>query len=231
MRQGQLPRATIARSVAEHLRDEIRRGELTPGTRLRQSDVASRLGVSTTPVREAFALLQADGLVQVDAHRGAVVFRPTVADLLELYDLREALECLAIEKAVPQLTVKALDELDQLVERMRGIETDGEWMELNNSLHLHLYSFSRRPRLCSLIENLRQASRAYIQMFLAHRRTSMRSDDEHAQILAACRAGDVPAAVEALRQHLRHAVREDLRVLETVATLPSTDGGPDGSTA
>ena len=70
-----LGRNTTAKMVAGMLRDQIQDGGLAPGTRLRQNEIAERFGVSTTPVREAFAQLQAEGLVRIDPHRGAVVFR------------------------------------------------------------------------------------------------------------------------------------------------------------
>src|SRR5918997_1170374 len=76
---------------------------LAPGTRLRQNDVAKRFGVSTTPVREAFAQLQAEGLVRIDPHRGAVVFHPSVDDVLEFYEIREALESLAVGHAIRKI--------------------------------------------------------------------------------------------------------------------------------
>src|SRR5688572_20697813 len=89
---------TAAEAVATRLRQEIQAGEHAPGTPLRQTEVARRLGVSTTPVREAFALLQADGLVRIDRYRGAVVFRPTAEELRDAYEIREALELLAVGK-------------------------------------------------------------------------------------------------------------------------------------
>ena len=99
MRSG-LMRRTASEAVSERLRAEIQRGDLPPGTRLRQGEVAARFGVSTTPVREAFALLQAQGLVRIDPHRGAIVFLPTAKDAQELYEIRIALETLAIGRAV-----------------------------------------------------------------------------------------------------------------------------------
>src|SRR4030088_2067598 len=83
---------TTAKAVAAELRNEIYRGQIPPGARLMQADIAERFGVSTTPVREAFAMLQADGLVRLDSHRGAVVFQPTAQELLELFEIRELLE-------------------------------------------------------------------------------------------------------------------------------------------
>lgn len=210
-----LQRRTTTESVADVLRDEIRRGMLPANSRLRQSEVASRLGVSTTPVREAFALLQAEGLVQIDRHRGAVVFQPSVADLREFYEIRENLEALAVRLAIPNLTEALLEDLDGLIDEMRECADDQLWMELNDRFHLSLYSVSGRNRLCSMISSLRDSSRVYIHMFVAHRAPNERADDEHAAIVDASRAGDPDAADLAVRTHLRVAAVKDAEILES----------------
>ena len=86
---------TVSGLVAERLRAQIVAGELPSGSKLRQVEIARRFGVSTTPVREALAALQREGLVRLHPQRGAVVFVPTVADLREHYEIRAALEALA----------------------------------------------------------------------------------------------------------------------------------------
>ena len=88
--------------VAAKLRVMIVSGELTPGKRLRQIDVARRFGVSTTPVREAFAALAREGLVEVDAYRGAVVFSPSLTDIRENYEMRIALDAWAPSSPRPR---------------------------------------------------------------------------------------------------------------------------------
>src|SRR5918996_6401711 len=122
-----LRRSTTAETVAQMLRNEIQRGQLPPGTRLRQNEVAQRFGVSTTPVREALALLQAEGLVRIDPHRGALVFHPTVADLRESYEIRGALESLAVTKAIPRLTEDLVKDLQKLIDRMRKEKDEVRW--------------------------------------------------------------------------------------------------------
>src|SRR5262247_1387502 len=90
---------TIAAQVAGRLKEEILAGERAAGSRLRQVEIARRFGVSTTPVREALAALQREGLVRLHPQRGAVVFVPTVDDLREHYEIRAALEALAAARA------------------------------------------------------------------------------------------------------------------------------------
>jgi len=212
-RQELLDRDTTAKVVAERLRDEIQDGTLPPGTRLRQNEVARRFGVSTTPVREAFAQLQAEGLVKIDPHRGAVVFHPTTEDLREFYEIREVLESLAIVRAIPHLRPEAVRELRSLIDRMRRTEDARRWLKLNDDFHLRLYAFAKMPRLVSLIENLRDASTPYIHMFVAGRPPSERADEEHQEILDACIRGDAEAAERAIREHLSSAANDLVRFL------------------
>jgi DNA-binding GntR family transcriptional regulator len=200
-----LERDTTAKVVAERLRDEIQVGTLSPGTRLRQNDIARRFGVSTTPVREAFAQLQAEGLVRIDPHRGAVVFHPTVEDLIEFYEIREVLESLAVAQAIPHLEPDRVKDLNALIEKMRKSDDARRWMKLNDEFHLRLYEGAHRPRLIGLIENLRDASTPYIHMYVAGRPPAARANEEHQHILDACIRGDRKAAQAAIREHLRSA--------------------------
>lgn len=221
-RPDTLERDTTAKVVAERLRVEIQHGSLAPGTRLRQNDVAKRFGVSTTPVREAFAQLQAEGLVRIDPHRGAVVFHPSVDDLLEFYEIREALESLAISHAIRSLDADVADELGRLITTMRRTEDPRAWLRLNDEFHLRLYESAGRPRLSGLIDSLRDASAPYIHMFVASRPLSERANEEHQQILDACVQGNANAARRAIREHLRHASRD------LAAFLAPREEGHDG---
>jgi DNA-binding GntR family transcriptional regulator len=216
-----LNRRTTSEVVAARLRQEILRGELEPGTRLRQGALAERFGVSTTPVREAFALLQADGLVRIDAHRGAVVFRPSRDEVREFYEIREVLETLAVSLALPHLDDTRLDALQELIDEMRTSVDDARWEELNQRFHLDMYRVSGRERLCSMIANLRDGSSAYIHMFVAHQGPGERADDEHQRILDACRARDAAKARAAVREHMRHTVKAVIAYLDETSPEPA----------
>ena len=209
-----LRRRTTADTVAQMLRNEIQRGQLPPGTRLRQNDVAHRFGVSTTPVREALALLQADGLVRIDPHRGAIVFHPTIADLRESYEIRQALETLAVSKAIPRLSQELIDDLQKLIDRMRKEKNESRWVESNNEFHLRIYEASGMPKLCSMIANLRDSSSTYIHMFAAHDLPEHRADDDHQEILDACAARDVRRARKAIAAHIDHTVNGLVRFIK-----------------
>src|SRR6188472_2587582 len=110
---------TVAGQVAEHLKAEILAGERAPGSRLPQVEIARKLGVSTTPVREALAMLQREGLVRLHPQRGAVVFLPSVDDLSEHYEIRAALESLAAAKAAARFEPQWAPPLTELLDAMR----------------------------------------------------------------------------------------------------------------
>src|ERR1700754_4571906 len=107
---------TIAGQVAERLRAEIVAGERAAGSRLRQVEIARALHVSTTPVREALAMLQREGLVRLSEQRGAVLFLPSADDLREHYEIRAALESLAAAKTAECFEKPWAAPLQQLIE-------------------------------------------------------------------------------------------------------------------
>lgn len=189
--------------MTELLRQHIASGEIQPGTRLRQNDVARELGVSTTPVREAFAALRREGLLTSDSRRGVVVFEPTVADVVEQYEIRTRLEALAIRNAIPNLTDAILNELEQMFETM-GAATSTEYVELNRRFHHRLYECSGMPHLVALTDDLRDASGGYLSLLATRQEDSTASAQvHHRAILDACQARDVEQACAAVEEHLR----------------------------
>lgn len=204
-------------TVVNRLREEIYSGALAPGTRLRQAHIAERFGVSTTPIREAFAALEREGLLQGTAHRGVVVFRPTAQDMREIYEIRIPLEVRATELAVPNLDRKTLDKLGKLVDDMTKFNSKGDLARsstLNDEFHASLYASSNRPRLTELIAELRSSSKAYTQLFGTHTPRIEETQAEHRAIVAACEAGAVKKAGKAIEKHLLHTIRVVSTVLE-----------------
>src|SRR2546429_2131111 len=142
--------ATRSEAVASELRRLIQSGELPPGTRLRQAEIAARFGMSTTPVREAFMMLAREGVVRQDAHRGVVVFQPSLDELTESYEIREVLEGLAAERGAGNLTDEDLDALDAIVKQMRSAKP-ARYVELNRDFHRRIYQAAGRKRLFEMI--------------------------------------------------------------------------------
>jgi DNA-binding GntR family transcriptional regulator len=204
--------STRARAIADELRRVIITGELTAGSHLRQTEIAKRFGVSTTPVREAFTALAREGFVQQDSHRGVVVYSPSVADVRENYEIRMALEPLAGELAAKTITAEQLDALDAIVDEMRvKSKSDPLYQSsvLNPRFHGLIYEAAERPRLLELITNFRGAAVAY-QMVLVAPDLSVPGEyvdevqAEHEEIAAALRARAPKRAARALRTHIQH---------------------------
>ena len=209
-----LKHMTVTESVADLLRREIQLRELQPGERLRQDAIAKKYGVSTTPVREAFAMLQSEGLVRIDPHKGALVFQPRIEDLTENYEIRGALEGLALDKAIDRFTPAELIELQELIDEMR--RTVGkDWVELNNQFHRRMYEASGLPRLVQMIAELREWASAYVHLRIAdgdvHRR---RTNEEHQEILDACRAKDHDRARAAITKHVAAGIQHLSEIID-----------------
>ncbi len=211
-----LTKLTVAEQVAASLRREIAAGRLPAGTRLRQVEIAERFGVSTTPVREAFGLLQAEGLLRIEPHKGVMVFLPTVQDLVQHYEIRMALEALAAEKAAELFRPGDAPPLLALLNEMETLTDAAAYVGRNQAFHLHLYRLAGRPRLLTMIEDLRNASNAYVHLYAASDvpRDAPRLDREHREILAACQANDGARAAGAVRHHLQQTVAHVMNVLE-----------------
>jgi DNA-binding GntR family transcriptional regulator len=198
---------TIAGQVTERLRGEIVAGERPAGSRLRQVEIARRYGVSTTPVREALAALQREGLVRLHPQRGAVVFLPDVDDLREHYEIRAALEALAAAKVAERFEARWAAPLEACLAEMRDGPPAARYIALNQRFHTTLYAHSGCPRLVEMIAGLRDASSAYLHIYRAAEDfPAARLDAEHREILAACQARDPEQAARATREHLRQTV-------------------------
>ena len=212
-----LTKVTIPEQIAAALRQDIVTGHLAAGMRLRQVEIAQRFGVSTTPVREAFALLQSDGLVRIDTHRGVTVFLPTMSDLIEHYEIRRTLEMLAVEKAAERFQAEDAPTLVAILDEMRATNDPVHYVERNQAFHMSLYRLSGRSRLVAMIEDLRTASLAYNHLYAAADvpRDAERLDGEHREILAACLAGDPERAAAAVRDHISQTILHVMRLLET----------------
>jgi DNA-binding GntR family transcriptional regulator len=206
---------TIAGAVAARLRAEIVAGELPSGTKLRQVEIARRLGVSTTPVREALAALQREGLVRLHPQRGAVVFLPNVADLREHYDIRIALEALAASKTAERFEPESAAPLETLLDEMRLGPPAPRYLELNQRFHTELYARSGHKTLVEMIAGLRDASSAYLNIYRAREDFPVEElDAEHRAILAACVARSRKRAAAATREHLERTVERVAARLE-----------------
>ncbi len=202
-------RPRTAYQYAVHtLRADILQGRLAAGERLRQDDLAKRLEISTTPVREALRSLISEGLVFFDAHRGAVVRGLTLGDVEEIYRLRKVLEPLMVAEAIVTISEAELANAEKTHQSMLQTQDVARWTELNLEFHALLWASQSHTRLARLVDTLRDASGPYISLSLhVSPEHIARSNEEHAQLLAHYRARDTAAAMRQTIDHLDATLR------------------------
>jgi DNA-binding GntR family transcriptional regulator len=204
--------------VTEVLRERIITGVVPPGGRLRQVDIAADLGVSTTPVREAFRSLATEGLVQIDEHRGVVVRRLTVAECIEMQELIILVEADNLLHSVPHMDDATLDEAERLCRKMD--RAGNRFGLLNCQFHLALGRPSARQRSLSLLAELLTLSALHVPSDrdrIAGRRKQAQA--EHYAMVAAARDGDAAQAAEILRRHCQPILGLLRRDLESSAAV------------
>jgi DNA-binding GntR family transcriptional regulator len=205
----------LAEVVRAKLRDEILEGLLAPGQRIRQEELAERFGVSRIPVREALRLLESEGLVTLIPHAGARVARFDVAELDEIYLLRERLEPLAIAQSVSGLSDENLDLLRSChadIEAAAARDDLATWVALDREFHLATYAGVALPRLQSLIRECWNATQQYRRIYSLLADRVVISHIEHQLLLEALGRKDADDCERILTMHIRRtrlALRDD----------------------
>lgn len=210
------PETNLSRAEQAYarLRDAIRAGQLLPGTRLREVDVASWLGISRTPVREALAKLVGEGLAINEAPRGLVVAQLDQAAVSELYVMREHLEGIAAALAAQQASTMEIALLAEIAERDRRDGVDAAALARNNRLfHDTLYRAAHNRFLLKTLASLHESMALLGQTTLALPGRSTHALKEHEEIVTALRARDAARAEQAARSHIRAAYQSRLQIL------------------
>jgi DNA-binding GntR family transcriptional regulator len=205
-RPARLENLTLWQRVYDYLREEILAGHLKPGAELAEVALSEQLGVSRGPLREAIGRLAAEGLVTVRPRRGAVVRSLSKEEFLELYEVREALETMAVRLAVPRLAADDFATLQGLIETMGKHAERGEvaeFFEANVAFHGHLFAASGNGKLLELYRQLLGQMGRYRLRSLTLRGNLQRSVAEHAAILRAAKRGDVERAAHLMSEHVR----------------------------
>lgn len=199
-------RRITADYVAEALRDAILTGRLPDGAVLKQAAIAEHLGVSRVPVREAMRELQAEGLVESQAHHIAVVPSLSLRRIGELYDYRALIEGHMAERAVSELDKADIKALKAKNKEMAGTVDHGRWLQLNAEFHDIILAKGGDETGLELVHQLRTKAERYVRMWNkgqgVHRPKEVRR--EHAGIIAGIEAGDAAAVGLAVRNHILH---------------------------
>lgn len=195
------------------LLSEIREGRLSPGDRLRETDLAARFGVSRTPVREAIRQLEADGLVTHLPRIGATVRKLDYSEVMELYEMRSVLECTAARMAARAASDVEIAEIaaisDELAKAGKGIEAS----RLNRQFHRALLEAAKNRFLIKSMLALQKAMLILGRTTLADEERFENAIAEHTAILDALRARDGDAAQIAMHAHITAGQRARIRVL------------------
>jgi DNA-binding GntR family transcriptional regulator len=200
-------------SVYQQLLDEIRAGTLLPGDRLREIDLASRLGVSRTPVREAIRQLEADGLVTHVPRTGASLRQLDYSEVMELYEMRAVLEGTAARLAARAASEVEIDELEALNQRLADAGTGEEAARLNRLFHATLLDAAKNRFLAKSMTSLHKAMMILGPTTLIESDRAELADAEHRRVLAALKARDGAEAEAAMRAHIEAAQRVRIRAL------------------
>jgi DNA-binding GntR family transcriptional regulator len=153
--------------VAAHLREAILGGKLRPGDRIRQEEVAEQFGASRLPVREALRILAAEGLTELEPHKGARVPRLTRREVEVIYRMRERLEPLALAESLPRLTAADHDQLSKLQQRIEDNGDLEKFLDLDREFHLLTYHGCPVEPLNSAVTRLWNSTQHYRRSYVA----------------------------------------------------------------
>jgi len=188
---------TATEHALSQLRPLLISGELAPGTRIDQAELAKRFGVSIVPIREALARLQSVGLVEIVPHRGVFVTRVAAEELVDIYTVREVLEEQAARIAVNKLSEADLESLGRISAAMAAAAKSKDHEKLlsyNRELHFTIYRASGRRHMLQIIERLWDLSARYAHLQLqAVPERASEAMFEVRRIVLACRRRDADA--------------------------------------
>jgi DNA-binding GntR family transcriptional regulator len=226
-----LAHRTMAAAAAAELRRRILEGTYPAGLPLRQDALAAEFGTSRIPVREALVQLEAEGLVRILPHRGAVVSELSTGEIREVFELRALLEPRLLRQSAPRLTPEDFSALRTIVSDFdSALRTDhvGRWGELNTAFHMRLYEKAGRPRTLAFVSTLLREADRHTRLQLSFTGGRERAASEHEHLLALCEARDVREACRLLKAHIEHvgsALVAFLRDRRRMPVLADADRG------
>jgi DNA-binding GntR family transcriptional regulator len=200
--------------VYDALKESILQGDLKPGQRVVIDELAHDLGVSQIPVREALRMLEADGLVRIEAYVGATVSDIHAGLTQEIFALLAALESISSRAACTRLSPDQFDQLQAIITQMDALtDQPDRWSAENKRLHAFICECAGMPLVASMmnktLDHWDRLRRHYQQDVFAHRIAV--AQREHHRLLAAFKTGDADAVQDIVRQHNQAALQAYLR--------------------
>ncbi|MCK5351495.1 GntR family transcriptional regulator [bacterium] len=214
---------SLVESIVEDLQDKIIMGQLKPGQRMVEAELCEKMGISRSPLREAFRVLESQGFLAHEPRKGMHVSRVSLAELENIYAIRANLESLATKLAVQNGDPQALEELKKLHHEMirRAEEGDtGAYHQLNLKFHGILTKASRNQRLTELIDTFVKQTNRYRVVVFATPGKLQASIQNHEELIRSFEKGDAQEAermrkeailnnIAVLREHFREEEPED----------------------
>lgn len=191
--------------VFNTLRQAILKGELEPGERLMEIQLAERLGVSRTPIREAIRKLELEGLVNMVPRKGAEVAKISERNLRDVLEVRRALEELAMELACQRLSEEDIEKIRELNIKMQAEmnnEDSTALAEVDEAFHDVIYLGTGNERLVQMLNNLREQMYRYRLEYIKDQGSRASLVKEHEELIKAVAARDINLAKEAIRGHI-----------------------------
>lgn len=202
--------------VFNTLRQAILRGEMEPGERLMEIQLAQKLGVSRTPIREAIRKLELEGLVIMIPRKGAEVAHITEKDMRDVLEVRSTLEELVVQLAIKNVTEEKLDELraaNRVFESAVVSKDVVNIVEADVKFHDILYSMTNNARLIQIINNLREQMYRYRLEYVKDARTHSILISEHNDIIKQIKEKNVDVARKVIHQHISNQEKGIIRLL------------------
>ena len=191
---------SVGSMVYDVLREAILTGMFTPGEKLRQETLAEAIGVSRVPVRSALIQLEADGLIEMQDRKGAVVRSLSPEQVAEIYELRILLEQHALVKSMATMDSERIARLELLADTSDTEHEGADFVRAREEFYAVLYDSQNNPVLWEMIEDLRLKVGRYMLGW----RIADEHDHSHRELVDIVITGNVDAALDALRHHLGH---------------------------
>ncbi len=207
----------LRQELASALRKAILTGELAPGERLIETELAERLGVSRMPVREALRMLENEGLVRHVPRCGLLVIEFTEQDIREIYAIREALEAYAITLVIENATGKDVQELEMYCEASEKAAVSGDFdglCEAMEKFNNKIYLSCSMSRMISLINKYQEYLRYFRIKSMRSTPRSLEAMREHREMVSAIRNRNSEEAVKIVHRHLRNSLQAYLKTRE-----------------
>ncbi len=214
------PGAAAHDEAYAHILAALRLGRFRAGERLIPETIATEIGTSRMPVREALRRLAAEGLVTLRANRGATVNELNLQDMCEVFEMRAVLEGLAVRLAVPRMGPADLRRLAQRLDVMEDrADPATDWTTAHRAFHEALCAHSASPRLMRQIASLHAVIEPHMRVWDAMPDRHVGTREHHEKLLDVLRRADPPTCEIAMRQHVLDTVPDLVRHMNA-APLP-----------